>query len=45
MKFKLKGRRFENTEQIQAKSEDVMKTLTQSDFPQFFRSRKSRWDR
>jgi hypothetical protein len=23
----------------------VMKTLTQSDFPQFFRSRKSRWDR
>jgi D-ribose pyranose/furanose isomerase RbsD len=45
MKLKLKGRRSESTEEIQAESQDVMKMLTQNDFQQCFRSGKSCWDR
>jgi hypothetical protein len=45
MKFKLRGRCFEKIEAIQAESQEVMKMLTQNDFQQCFRSRKSRWDR
>jgi hypothetical protein len=30
---------------MQAESQDVMKMLTQNDLRQWFRSRKSRWDR
>jgi hypothetical protein len=43
--LKLKGRRFESIEYIQAESQDVMKMLTQNDFQECFRSWKSRWDR
>jgi hypothetical protein len=38
MKLKLKGRRFESTESIQTEWQNVMKTLTQSDFHHSFRS-------
>jgi hypothetical protein len=44
MKLKLKGRRFDSIERIQTESQDVMKTLTQNDFQQCFRSCKSRWN-
>jgi transposase len=42
MKLKLKGRRFDSIEEIQTESQDVMKTLTQNDFQQCFRSWKSK---
>jgi hypothetical protein len=45
MNWKLKGRRVESTEEIQAESQDVMKMLTQNDLQQCFLSWKSRWDR
>jgi hypothetical protein len=32
MKFKLKGRRFDTTEEIQAESQTVLDTLTEKDF-------------
>jgi hypothetical protein len=38
MKLKLKGRRFESTEEILAESKDVMKILTRNDFHHCFRS-------
>jgi hypothetical protein len=41
IKLKIKGRRFESTEDIQAESQDVMKMLTQNGFQQCFRSWKS----
>ena len=37
-KFKLKGRRFDSIDENQTESQDAMKTLTQNDFQQCFRS-------
>jgi hypothetical protein len=37
MKLKLKRRRFESTEEIQAESQNAMKMLTQNDFQQCIR--------
>jgi histone-lysine N-methyltransferase SETMAR len=45
MKLKLKGQRFESSEEIQAELQDMTKMLTQSDFQQCFLSWKSHWDR
>jgi hypothetical protein len=45
IKFKLNGPHFYSTEEIQTKSQNVMKTLTRNNFQQCFRSWKSRWDR
>jgi hypothetical protein len=42
MKLKLKGQCFDNTEEIQTESQDVMKKLMRNDFQQCFRSWKSR---
>jgi hypothetical protein len=42
--LKLKGRRFESIEKIQAESQNVMKMLTQNDWQQCFQSWKSHWD-
>jgi hypothetical protein len=36
MKLKLKGRHFDSIEEIQTKSQDAMKTLTQNIFQQCF---------
>jgi hypothetical protein len=36
MKSKLKGRRFDTAEEIQAKSQKVLKTPTQKDFQDSF---------
>jgi hypothetical protein len=44
MKIKLKGRRFDTIEEIQAKSQKVLKTLTQKDFQDSFRSWQKCWD-
>jgi hypothetical protein len=45
MKIRLKGRRFDTTEEIQAESQDVLKTLTLEDFQGCMESWKKRWDR
>jgi histone-lysine N-methyltransferase SETMAR len=45
MKIKLKGRRFDTVEEIQAESQKVLNTLTQKDFQDNFRSWQKRWDR
>jgi hypothetical protein len=44
MKFRLKGRRFDAVE-IQAESQEVLKTLTLEDFQGCIESWKNRWDR
>jgi hypothetical protein len=44
MKIKLKRRRFDTIEEIQAKSQKVLKTLTQKDFQDSFRSWQKCWD-
>jgi hypothetical protein len=36
MKLKLKGQHFDSIEEIQTKSQDIMKMLTQNDFQQRF---------
>jgi hypothetical protein len=38
MKLKLKGRHFENIEEIRAELQDGMKMLAQNDLKQWFRS-------
>jgi hypothetical protein len=43
-KLKLKGWHFDNSEEIQTESQDMMKTLIWNDFQQWFWSWKSRWD-
>jgi hypothetical protein len=43
MKFRLKGRRFDTIEEIQAESQEVLKTLT-LDFQGCMESWKNRWD-
>jgi hypothetical protein len=46
MKFKLKGRRFDTIEEIQAESQRVLDTLTDKDLQQeAFQNRGRRWDR
>jgi hypothetical protein len=45
MKLKLKGRRFDNTEEIQAESQKVFDTLTAKDFQEAFQKWRRRWDR
>ena len=45
MKIKLKGRRFDTVEEIQAESQKVLNTLTQKDFQDSFQSWQKRSDR
>jgi hypothetical protein len=45
MKSKLKIRRFDTIEEIQAKSQLVLDTLTEKDFQQAFQKWKRRWNR
>jgi hypothetical protein len=45
MKMKLKGRRFDTVEEIQAELQKLLNTLTQRDFQNSFRSWHKRWDR
>jgi hypothetical protein len=43
MKLKLKGRRFDTIEEIQAESQSVLDTLTEKDFQEAFQKWR-RWD-
>ena len=45
MKLKLKGRRFDTTEEIQAESQRVLDALTEKDFQEAFQKWSRRWDR
>jgi hypothetical protein len=45
LKFKLKGRRFDTTEKMQAESERVLDTLTGKDFQKTFQKLRRRWGR
>jgi hypothetical protein len=45
LKFKLKGRRFDTTEEIQAVSQRVLDTLTEKGVQEAFPKRRRRWDR
>jgi hypothetical protein len=45
IKLKLKGRRFDNTEEIQAESQRVLDTLTKKDFKDAFQKWRRQWDR
>jgi hypothetical protein len=45
MKLKLKGRRFDTTEEIQAESLRVLDSLTEKDFQEAFQKRRRLWDR
>jgi hypothetical protein len=45
MKLKLKGRRFDTTEEIQAESQRVLGTLTGKDVQEAFQNWRRRWDR
>jgi len=44
-KLKLKERRFDNIEEIQAKSQRVLDTLIQKDFQEAFQKWRRRWGR
>jgi hypothetical protein len=44
MKLKLKGHRFDTTEEIQAESQRVLDTLTEKDFQEVFQKWRRRWD-
>jgi hypothetical protein len=44
MKLKLKGRRFDTIEEIQAESQRVLYTLTEKDFREAFQKWRRRWD-
>jgi hypothetical protein len=43
MKLKLKGRRFDTTEEIQAESKSVLDTLTEQEFQEAFQKWRRRW--
>jgi hypothetical protein len=43
MKLKLKGRRFDTTEEIQFESQTVIYTLTESDFQETFQKCRRLW--
>jgi hypothetical protein len=45
MKLKLKGRRFDTIEKIQAESQRVLDALTENDFQEAFKKWRRRWDR
>jgi hypothetical protein len=45
MKLKLKGRRFDTTEEIQAESHRVLDTLPENDFQEAFQKWRRRWTR
>jgi hypothetical protein len=45
MKLKLKGRRFDTIEDIQAVKPKVLDTLTEKDFQEAFQKWRRRWDR
>jgi transposase len=45
MKLKLKRRRFDTIEEIQAELQRVLDTLTEKDFQQAFQKWRRRWDR
>jgi hypothetical protein len=44
LKIKLKGRRFDITEVIEAEMEVVLNTLTEHDFQDAFKERQHRWE-
>jgi hypothetical protein len=44
-KLKLKVRRFDSTEEIQAESQRVLDTVTEKDFQEAFRKWRRLWDR
>ena len=43
--MKLKGRRFQTLEEIQAQSQDVLNTLRENYFQECFKKWQRRWDR
>jgi hypothetical protein len=43
--LKLKGRRFDTTEEFQAESQRVLDTLTEKGFQEAFKKWRRRWDR
>jgi hypothetical protein len=45
MKLKLKGRRFDTIEEIQAESQRVLDTMTENYFQVAFQKWRRRWDR
>jgi len=45
MKLKLKGRRFDTIEEIQAETQKVLDTLTEKDFQEAFQKWRRQWDR
>ncbi|PNF30519.1 hypothetical protein B7P43_G09953 [Cryptotermes secundus] len=45
MKIKLKGRRFDTVEEIQAETQTVLNTLTKKDFQDAFEKWQKHWDR
>jgi hypothetical protein len=45
MKLKLKERRFDTTEEIQAELQRVLDTLAEKDFQEAFKKWRRRWDR
>jgi len=45
LKMKLKGRRFQTVEEIQAESLAVLNTLRENDFQECFKNWQHRWDR
>jgi hypothetical protein len=45
IKLKLKGRRFDTTEEIQTESQRVLDTLREKDFQEAFQKWGGRWDR
>ncbi|PNF27477.1 hypothetical protein B7P43_G08983 [Cryptotermes secundus] len=45
MKMKLKGRRFDTVEEIQAETQTVLNALTKKDFQDAFQMWQKRWDR
>jgi len=44
LKIKLKGRRFQTLEEIQAESQAVLNTLRKNDFQESFKNWQRRWD-
>jgi hypothetical protein len=45
MKLKLKGRRFDTIQEIQAESHRVLDTVTEKEFQKAFQKWRIRWDR
>jgi hypothetical protein len=45
MKLKLKGRRFDTIEVIQAESQRVLDTVTEKDYKEAFQKWRRRWER